>query len=131
MIRSLGGKTGSDWLADKESLPFVFPAMCWEQSHIPYDVWMARTHSTNTVEAVHQDINREGIHCTLVGATRKAMRFDKMKLASLKIFEDQGVRETYDSKHTFENALKNVKRKTRSRGKNLKVADDKISSHNR
>ncbi|KAG7090286.1 hypothetical protein E1B28_011884 [Marasmius oreades] len=137
-IRVTGGKAGADWLADKESLPFVFPAICWERSYIPYDIWVARAHSTNTVEAVHRDVNREGVQCTLVGATKKAMRFDLLKLSSLQAFEESGIKETYNSKHSFENALKGLKKRSEfllymndhTRIKSLKNDDAKIKAHN-
>ncbi|KAG7093238.1 hypothetical protein E1B28_006924 [Marasmius oreades] len=130
-IRNLGGKAGADWLADKESLPFVFPAICWEKSYIPYDIWVSRAHSTNTAEAAHRDINREGVQCTLVGATKKAMQFDHLKLISLQAFEESGINETYNSKHCFENALKGVKKRSHARIKGLKNDDTKIHAHNR
>ncbi|KAK1224976.1 hypothetical protein PQX77_012125 [Marasmius sp. AFHP31] len=129
-IRDLGGKAGSDWLADKETLPFVFPAICWEKSYIPRDVWLARPHSTNTAESVHRDVNREGVRCTLVGATKKGMHFDLLKLKSLKSFQDSRVRETYKSKHPFENALAALKKKDSFRRRSLGNADHKIKSHN-
>ncbi|KAL0057090.1 hypothetical protein AAF712_016285 [Marasmius tenuissimus] len=124
------GQLLSDWLADKESLPFVFPAICWEKSLIPRDIWFARPHSTNTAESVHRDVNREGVRCTLVGATKKGMHFDLLKLKSLKSFEDSGVRETYKSKHPFENALAALKKKDSFRRKSLGNANVKIRAHN-
>ncbi|THU76535.1 hypothetical protein K435DRAFT_704653 [Dendrothele bispora CBS 962.96] len=84
-IKEAGGKAGRDWVADKESLPFVFPGICWQFSFIPYDIWMARSMSTNTSEAAHNDVNREGVRCTLVGATKKAMHYDFLKIGSLKV----------------------------------------------
>ncbi|KAL0571531.1 hypothetical protein V5O48_010432 [Marasmius crinis-equi] len=110
-IRTLGEKAGSDWLADKESLPFAFPALCWERSFIPRDIWLARPTSTNAVEAAHRDVNREG-------------------LKSLKIFEDSGVRESYGSKHLFESTSKNMQHKDTFRQKKFKSVDGKLNAHN-
>jgi hypothetical protein len=37
------------------------------------------------VEIVHQDVNREGLHCTLLGAHTKAQSFDTVKMNTLRV----------------------------------------------
>ncbi|KAJ8090953.1 hypothetical protein PM082_024877 [Marasmius tenuissimus] len=59
------------------------------------------------------------------------MHFDLLKLKSLKIFEEQGVQESYRSRHPFDNALRNGKQKQVLRQKSLHVADEKIEKHNK
>lgn len=74
-----------DWLADKETSGFVFPAICWEKSYIPWDIWCAGDSNSNLIESVHSDANREGVHCTLLGGLHKGQAFDSMRLKSLQV----------------------------------------------
>lgn len=72
-----------DWVLDKESSKFVFPAICWEKSYIPFDVWNARPRESNVVEVVHANVNMEGTQCTLVGGVIKGKHYDLLKQRSL------------------------------------------------
>ncbi|KAJ4463608.1 hypothetical protein C8R41DRAFT_872387 [Lentinula lateritia] len=60
-----------DWLSDKETSKFVFLAICWEKSYIPFDIWNARPRESNVVEVVHANVNMEGTQCTLAGGVIK------------------------------------------------------------
>lgn len=120
----------TDWIADKERSKFAFEAMCWAKSHIPLAVWKAGEPTSNLVEIVHADINREGVACTLVGGVLKGQRFDVYKLKSLQVsviissydvltkrhqqaYEAAGITPSYGSGHLYESAVKNLKRKSK------------------
>ncbi|KAJ7937555.1 hypothetical protein B0H13DRAFT_2648934 [Mycena leptocephala] len=111
-IQTQGGKAGFDWVQDKLRSKFAFPALCWEKSFIPEDVWKAGEAHSNLIESVHADVNREGIRCTLVGGLKKGQAFDKMKMKTLALFEDFNIRPSYRSGHLSENAIKGLKRKS-------------------
>ncbi|KAJ3839118.1 hypothetical protein F5878DRAFT_617485 [Lentinula raphanica] len=129
-IRRLGGRAGENWVADKEHSKFAFPAICWERSYIPLEIWQARRRESNVVEIVHANVNLEGTQCTLVGGVMKGKHFDLMKQRALESREHLGIRESYSTKHRFENEIKNVKRRVHSRQQNLREEDKKIESHN-
>ncbi|KAJ3776398.1 hypothetical protein FB446DRAFT_818917, partial [Lentinula raphanica] len=129
-IRLLGGRAGENWVSDKESSKFAFPAICWERSYIPLEIWQARRRESNVVEIAHANVNLEGTQCTLVGGLLKGKHFDLMKQQALQNRERLGIRESYSSKHRFENEVKNVKRRVLSRNRNLHEEDKKIESHN-
>jgi hypothetical protein len=59
--------------------------MCSEQSYIPLAVWKAGDSTSNLIESVHADVNREGVRCTLVGGIKKSEAFDMLKMRSLKV----------------------------------------------
>ncbi|KAJ7763443.1 hypothetical protein B0H16DRAFT_1718672 [Mycena metata] len=129
-IRAQGGKAGNDWLRDKESCRFVFPAICWELSCIPWDIWRAGDSNTNLVESSHSDVNREGVRCTLLGGLQKGQAFDVMRLKSLETNEKYGIRPNYLSGHIFENALTNLCRRDNAQRRRMLQADDKIDKLN-
>lgn len=103
-IESTGGKAGSgimwflflwyiyrlicynfsDWVQDKLRSRFALPGMCWEESFIPRVVWQNGDSNSNVVESLHADVNSEGLHCSLVCGLKKGLRFDMMKLQSIK-----------------------------------------------
>ncbi|KAJ7795857.1 hypothetical protein B0H14DRAFT_2391173 [Mycena olivaceomarginata] len=82
-ILASGGKAGTDWVRDKESCKFAFPGICWEKSFIPLAVWNAGESNTNLIETVHSDVNREGVHCTLVGGLLRSQEYDAMQRNTL------------------------------------------------
>ncbi|KAJ6627739.1 hypothetical protein B0H10DRAFT_1779179, partial [Mycena sp. CBHHK59/15] len=83
-IRELGSKPGQDWVRDKEHSQFAFGAMCWVKSFIPEDVWRAGERTSNLIESVHADVNREGIHCTWLSGVMKGEFFDALQMKTLK-----------------------------------------------
>ncbi|KAJ7506100.1 hypothetical protein B0H11DRAFT_1707331 [Mycena galericulata] len=85
IIRTKGGKAGNDWLRDKETSGFVFSAICWERSYIPWNIWRAGDSNSNLIESMHRDANREGVHCTLLGGLQKGQAFDVMRLKSMQV----------------------------------------------
>ncbi|KAK7013858.1 hypothetical protein R3P38DRAFT_3322433 [Favolaschia claudopus] len=131
-IQREGGKAGTDWVQDKIRCKFAFPAICWERSFIPEEVWKAGEGHTNLIESVHADVNREGVRCTLVGGIKKGQAFDKMKMRTLEIlvFEEYDIHPSYKPGHLSENAIKGLKRKNRSAHKNLAKEDAKIEAYN-
>jgi hypothetical protein len=72
-----------DWVRDKETCKFAFPGICWEKSFIPLAVWQAGEPSTNLIEAVHSDVNCEGVHCTLLGGLFCGQDYDAMQRETL------------------------------------------------
>ncbi|KAJ3925577.1 MAG: hypothetical protein NXY57DRAFT_967582 [Lentinula lateritia] len=130
-IEELGGVSGKNWMNDKIRARFVFPAICWEKSYIPLDIWNARRRDSNITEILHADVNREGIHCSLVGGVKKSMHYDRMKLHALRSRESMGIRDSYKSKNLSENATKNLKRRSHNRFKRYGSEDDKITLHNK
>jgi hypothetical protein len=100
-IKLLGGKAGggeclseyfifgvrlihlSDWVQDKERSHFAFEGMCWEKSFIPKIVWQAGERTSNLIESVHADVNREGVHCTLLGGVLKGEFYDALQMKTL------------------------------------------------
>jgi|SRR5882762_10691428 len=75
----------ADWVQDKIRSKFALPGICWQESFIPKLVWQAGDSTSNIIESLHADVNREGTFCTLVGATKKGQHFDNMKLQSLQV----------------------------------------------
>ncbi|KAJ7801392.1 hypothetical protein B0H14DRAFT_3155568 [Mycena olivaceomarginata] len=129
-IQIQGGKAGNNWVQDKIRSKFAFPALCWEKSFIPQDVWKAGDGHSNLIESVHADVNREGVRCTLVGGLKKGQVFDNMKMKTLEVFEDFHIRPSYQAGHLSENAMKTLKRKNRDTHKNLHKQDHKIIAYN-
>jgi hypothetical protein len=145
-IKEQGGKAGSgayklkavlnssdplipDWVRDKETSKFAFPAMCWEKSFIPLLIWRAGDNTSNVIEQAHEDANREGLRCSLVGGLEKGRALDELKMKTVEVhfaiilqlglyldltlqaLEKYGVRPTYKSGHVSSNAYFNLKRK--------------------
>ncbi|KAJ7626334.1 hypothetical protein DFH06DRAFT_1142060 [Mycena polygramma] len=129
-IEEKGGKAGSDWVKDKQSTHFAFAAICWERSFIPKVVWMAGDSNTNLIESVHRDVNREGVHCTLLGGLQKGQSFDALKMRTLEITETYGIKGTYFSGHISENAFVNLRRRDNAQRRQLLTADRKLESIN-
>ncbi|KAF9058435.1 hypothetical protein BDP27DRAFT_1241199 [Rhodocollybia butyracea] len=130
-ICSQGGKNGESKCSVFRRQKFVWAAICWERSFIPLEIWQARRRDSNVAEIVHADVNLEGTHCTLVGGVAKGKHFDLMKQRALKSRETLGIRESYQSKHLYENEAKNLKRRMHSRHKGFCSEDGKIESHNK
>ncbi|KAG6819294.1 hypothetical protein H0H93_013296 [Arthromyces matolae] len=126
-----GGKAGKDWVQDKTRSRFAFQAMCWEKSHIPIEIWRAGDATSNVVESVHSDVNREGIQCTLVGGVQKGRHFDRVKLSTLEAIETSGVRPSYQTGHVIENAKRGVKRKFAGHHKRIQEEDERIQTFNK
>ncbi|KAJ7023870.1 hypothetical protein C8F04DRAFT_1095961 [Mycena alexandri] len=129
-IREMGGKAGNDWVNDKISTKFFFPGICWERSFIPIDIWNAGDPNSNLIESVHRDVNREGVHCTLLGGLKKGQLFDSMKMKTLVISETYGINPSYKTGHVSENAYHNLKRKSNSQHRVLADEDQKIERYN-
>ncbi|KAK7031741.1 hypothetical protein R3P38DRAFT_2521802 [Favolaschia claudopus] len=129
-IREKGGKSGNDWVNDKESSKFFYSGICWEKSLVPLDIWNAGDANSNLIESVHRDVNREGVHCTLLGGLKKGQLFDAVKMKTLKTFESYGITPSFKTGHRSENAYHNLKRKSNSQHRVLAGEDRKIEQHN-
>lgn len=75
----------ADWIQDKVRSQFAFEAMCWEKSKIPHDIWCAGDATSNLIETVHADVNREGKSCTLVGGCSRSRFFDAVEMKTLQV----------------------------------------------
>ncbi|KAF9561878.1 hypothetical protein CPC08DRAFT_634812 [Agrocybe pediades] len=129
-IRERGGKAAADWLADKERAKFVFPAICCELSLIPEHIWRAADNSTNIIEELHQDVNREGLHCTLVGGMQKGKHFDMLKLKTLIASETSGIHVSYHEGHISQSIKRSLVRKATAQTKALQKEDKAIEAAN-
>lgn len=110
--------------------------MCWEKSFIPKSIWQVGDNTSNIIESLHADANREGVSCTLVGGVKKGLQFDSLKFKTLgvsgpfflylsnrPILQNLGVlgiRPNYSRGHISETTKKSLKRKGMSRSLNLK-----------
>lgn len=113
-------------MQDKIRCKFALPGICWEKSLIPKPIWQVADSTTNVLESLHADVNREGKFCSLVGGVKKGQLFDDMKLGSLEVravpmsnffilkisqaFETTGIRPSYKSGHKSENISQGLKR---------------------
>ncbi|KAG6917541.1 hypothetical protein DXG01_002177 [Tephrocybe rancida] len=131
LIEEKGGKAGTDWVQDKIRSGFAFEAMCWQKSKVPLEIWWAGDATSNVVESVHSDVNREGIHCTLVGGVRKGQHFDKMRMSTLEATESTGTRASYLSGHPSENVARGMKRKFKNQHQRLVDEDNKLEVFNK
>ncbi|KAJ6606289.1 hypothetical protein DFH09DRAFT_1299558 [Mycena vulgaris] len=129
-IRAEGGKAAQDWVRDKETCQFAFPGLCHEKSFIPIAIWKAGEPNSNLIESVHSDVNREGVHCTLVGGLLKGRQFDTLKFQTLKHWEDFGMRPTNQPVSSVVNAVKNMKRKNHTQAKRVEADDLRVQQHN-
>ncbi|KAF8154587.1 hypothetical protein B0H34DRAFT_676340 [Crassisporium funariophilum] len=133
------GRVHSNQFNNKEERPgldkvrsrFAFPALCWEKSFIPLDIWNAGDLTSNLIESVHADVNREGVGCTLIGVVKKGQAFDVMKMEGLKTLENAGIRFSYSSGHLSENSSKSIKQKFTVHHNQLSREDSKIEHQNK
>ncbi|KAK0473626.1 hypothetical protein IW261DRAFT_1423538 [Armillaria novae-zelandiae] len=118
------------WVKNKVDNHFMLEAMCWELSFIPLDIRMSGEANDNLVESTHFNINLEGKSCTLVGGIETGWRFDSTKMATLRCYENFGIRPTYAAGHKSENLSRGIKRHFQFWHKKLQAEDDKIESYN-
>ncbi|KAJ7053684.1 hypothetical protein C8F01DRAFT_1031905 [Mycena amicta] len=124
LIREEGGKAGRDWVKDKDTSGFAWSGICHAKSKIPLLIWQAGDSSTNLIETVHRDVNREGVHCTLLGGIQKGLAFDVFKQHTLDTQEDYGVFPTYSRGYISVNAYRNLRRKVGSQQRAMLAGDD-------
>lgn len=92
------------WVQDKVRSKFAFEALCWEKNYIPEDIWKAGESDSNLIEGVHSDVNREGIHCTLVGGIMKGQAYDSAKMKTLLVSLQLPASFASDNLNTFTGA---------------------------
>ncbi|KAI0054384.1 hypothetical protein BV25DRAFT_1949705 [Artomyces pyxidatus] len=118
-----GGKTAKAWLEDKEKTPFFWPGIYRPKSLISRDRWLAAPPDTNGNEQSHRDINRDGVHLSLLGGIELGMRYDARAMASYDLYRDQGVRHRdAPSTHEFRSRVA-VTRATRTQKRTIDNAD--------
>ncbi|KAJ7194417.1 hypothetical protein GGX14DRAFT_576364 [Mycena pura] len=126
-----GGRPAANWVADKIRSKFAFPAMCWEKSFIPKSIWQVGDNTSNIIESLHADANREGVSCTLVGGVKKGLNFDSLKLKTLGNLGVLGIRPGYARGHISETTKKSLKRKATVQHKVLSKQDIRIQNQNK
>ncbi|KAJ7161781.1 hypothetical protein C8R43DRAFT_947296 [Mycena crocata] len=129
-ICELGGKVRKDWVQNKLSGGFVFEGICWQKSFMPREIWEAGDNNSNLIESVHRDVNREGVHCTLLGGLKKGQQLDTLKMKTLDTFEKFGITPSYQTSHISENAVANMKRRDKLVHRSLVAQDIKIEAWN-
>ncbi|KAF7322124.1 hypothetical protein MKEN_00736200 [Mycena kentingensis (nom. inval.)] len=129
-IKTLGGKAGQDWVRDKHTCRFAWAGICHAKSKIPLAVWQAGDSTTNLIEAVHRDVNREGVHLTLLGGVQKGLAFDSFKQRTMRVQENYGIFPGYRGSHISDNAFRNLQRKVAARRRKLLAGDHKIHHYN-
>ncbi|KAJ7863214.1 hypothetical protein B0H13DRAFT_1899728 [Mycena leptocephala] len=117
-----GGKAAADWVRDKESCQFAFSGICWERSFIPLPIWEAGDPHTNLIETVHRDVNREGVHCTLLGGLLRGQDYDELQRATLLT--------VVHAVNPVTNAIKNVIRRDNGQAKKVQSTALAVSTHN-
>ncbi|KAF7294020.1 hypothetical protein MKEN_01448100 [Mycena kentingensis (nom. inval.)] len=130
-IQQEGGKPAADWVADKIRSKFAFPGLCWEKSFIPETIWQVGDTTSNIIEALHADANREGVSCTLVGGVKKGEHLDNLKLKTLWNFSGLGIRPSYKRGHASEAIQLSLRRKGQQQHRALAKADTRIDTHNK
>ncbi|KAJ7679320.1 hypothetical protein DFH06DRAFT_1316251 [Mycena polygramma] len=130
-IRREGGRAGLDWVRDKESSQFAFAGICWQRSFIPIDVWRAGDAHTNLIETVHRDVNREGVHCTLLGGLLRGQDYDEMQRVALREYEAHGIHRSYHAAHPVTNAVKNVIRRSNNQAHRVEAQSRGVATHNK
>jgi hypothetical protein len=74
-----------DWAQDKRRSKFALEGMCWARSFIPKLVWQLGDATSNVIEGLHSDVNKERIACSLVGGVHRGHHFDNLKLKTLDV----------------------------------------------
>jgi hypothetical protein len=86
------------WWKDKEDSILSWAGISLMFSKIPEDIWVAGPSHTNTGEAAHYDIQREGVHLPLFVGILVGRRSDLNALKSRAAFDELGVKDVYRSK---------------------------------
>ena len=119
-----------DWVTDKVRSKFAFPGICWAKSFIPREIWQVGDETSNIIESLHGDVNREGLSCSLLGGITKGQHFDTLKEKTLEVpplfssrmpqihpcffqnLRSTGVRPSYHRGHISESVTRSLKRKS-------------------
>ncbi|KAK1230498.1 hypothetical protein PQX77_006426 [Marasmius sp. AFHP31] len=120
----------TDWLGDKLSSKFAFPALCWERSFIPSEIWRATDGTSNIIESLHQDALIDGGHCSLVGGVLKAKKYDLLQLQTHETSQNQGIPARYTQRTPTVRQYDSVRRKNRNRNNHLLAQDQRIQKQN-
>ncbi|KAG2125773.1 uncharacterized protein EDB93DRAFT_1243973 [Suillus bovinus] len=87
-----GGRKAEAWLKDKlQTNKFAFPALYRPASFIPEDIWRACPTTTNGNEQAHRNINRDGVHLTLLGGIMRGRAFDDRAAQSIDVHASLGI----------------------------------------
>lgn len=74
-----------DWVLDKRRSKFALEGICWAQSHIPKLIWQMGDSTSNVIESLHSDVNKEGVAFSLVGGVHAGHHFDNLKMRTLNV----------------------------------------------
>ncbi|KAJ6450017.1 hypothetical protein C8R47DRAFT_1230425 [Mycena vitilis] len=130
-MRSLAGSVVRAAEPVSEISQFAFAGICWQRSFIPLDVWRVGNAHTNLIETVHRDVNREGVHCTLLGGLLRGQDYDEMQRVALKEYEAHGIRRSYHAAHPVTNAVKNVIRQSNNQAHRVEAQSRGVATHNK
>ncbi|KAF6743327.1 hypothetical protein DFP72DRAFT_828127 [Ephemerocybe angulata] len=130
-IRRKGGKAGNNWLDDKITSKFAFAAMCNQHSFIPRPIWQLYDRTTNLIESLHADANREGRRCSLLSGLFKGKRFDLRKEKSAQSFERYGILPYHSVNTDIEKITRGLKRGANSAHSILAHQDGRIMTANK
>ncbi|KAL0567432.1 hypothetical protein V5O48_014558 [Marasmius crinis-equi] len=130
-IESHGNKKAKDWLADKVRSKFAFPALCWEKSLIPLDIWQATDGTSNVIESMHFDVLREGGHSTLLGGILTGKNLDEVQAKTAKTTELTGVPRRNRMTTPSSRQLNAAMRQERARSQRVDGENDKIRQQNK
>ncbi|KAG2045848.1 hypothetical protein BDR06DRAFT_985730 [Suillus hirtellus] len=87
-----GGRKAEAWLKDKlQTNKFALPTLYRPASFIPEDIWRACPTTTNSNEQAHRNINRDGVHLTLLGGIMRGQAFDDRAAQSIDIHASLGI----------------------------------------
>lgn len=87
-----GGRKAEAWLKDKlQTNKFALPALYRPASFIPEDIWRACPTTTNGNEQAHRNINRDGVHLTLLGGIMRGRAFDDRAAQSIDVHASLGI----------------------------------------
>ncbi|KAL0059883.1 hypothetical protein AAF712_013365 [Marasmius tenuissimus] len=129
-ILEKGNQKAKNWLADKDRSKFAFPALCWEKSFIPLEIWQATDGTSNVIESMHFDVLREGGHSTLLAGILRGEEFDRIQDQTFETSRATGVPRRHRMQTSSARQLKVVSRQTASQTKRLREEDEKIVKQN-
>ncbi|KIM62791.1 hypothetical protein SCLCIDRAFT_119086, partial [Scleroderma citrinum Foug A] len=87
-----GGWKAKAWLKDKiEGNKFALPALYFQKSLIPADIWRACPTTTNSNEQAHQNINQDGTNLSVLGGIMHGRDYNDCMEASININNLYGI----------------------------------------
>lgn len=72
-------------MLDKRRSKFALEGICWARSYIPKLIWQMGDSTSNVIESLHSDVNKEGVAFSLVGGVHAGHHFDNLKMRTLNV----------------------------------------------